>query len=64
MSESPRANQPTAIINRAGGVGDRSVRRTRLPAPSAPTMTSKTSSRPADVRTRPAASTATTRSAT
>jgi hypothetical protein len=64
ISESPRANHPAAIISRDGGVGDKSVRRTRLPAPSAPTTTSKVSSRPWDVRTRPEASTAVTRSAT
>ena len=46
MSESPRANQPAAMVSRAGGVGDSSVRRTRLPAPSAPTTTSNVSSRP------------------
>ena len=62
ISASPRANQPAAIISRDGGVGERAA--DEAPAPSAPTTTSKVSSRPFAVRTRPAASTAMTRTST
>ena len=72
IGDTPGANQPAAMVKREGGVGDRKVRRTRDPAPSAPTMTSNDSERPDWVRRMPATprgvpparSTATTRSAT
>ena len=53
ISRRPGANQPAAMVSRAGGVGTRNVRRTRLPAPSAPTTTSKGSSRPGACAARP-----------
>ena len=59
---SPSASQPPAMSSRPVAVGPRSVRRTRLPAPSAPTTTSWLSRSPVVVRTPPSASTSTTRS--
>src|SRR5438128_155743 len=64
MGETQGANQPAGMVKRAGGVGVRNVRRTREPAPSAPTTRSKETDRPAAVRSAPEGSTPTTRSAT
>src|SRR3990172_7311136 len=47
IGASPRANPPAATARRSGGPGPRSVRRTRLPAPSAPPRTANGSPRPA-----------------